>query len=61
MQWRFLARLIGDERGFAWNWLIVAAIGAMLAVAAVSVLLPAVRNAHNTMVNRITNLSGSGF
>lgn len=61
MPWLFLRRLAVDERGFAWNWLIVAAIGAMLAVAAVSVLLPAVRNAHSTVVNRITNLSGSGF
>ncbi|MGB9886804.1 MAG: hypothetical protein ACPLRW_07400 [Moorellales bacterium] len=61
MRWLPLKRLAADERGFAWNWLIVAAIGAALAAAAVSSLLPAVRNAHNAVVNRVTNLTGSGF
>jgi Flp pilus assembly pilin Flp len=57
----WLRGLWREETGAAWEWLLVAAIGAALAVAAVSQLLPAVRNAHGTVVNRVTNLTGSGF
>lgn len=55
-----ILNILRDERGGI-NWLIVAAIGAALAALVVSELSPSVREAHNTVVERITNLCGSGF
>lgn len=57
-----LRKILRDERGFSTpEWLIMTALFAALTVGVVGILLPAVRNAHNTVVDRITNLTGSGF
>lgn len=57
-----LLELLRCERGMTtFEWLVLVAVGAALSVACVKVLLPAAQNAHNTVVNRVTNLAGSGF
>jgi hypothetical protein len=55
-----LRRILCDERGDV-NWLVLGAISAALAALVVSMLLPSVREVHDTIVDRITGLSGSGF
>lgn len=58
----WLVKKVLEERGLATvDWLVIMAIGGMLAVLAVKTLLPSVRGAHNTVVERITDLAGSGF
>lgn len=60
--WKKLTSLLKGERGVsAPEWLILAGGAAVLAVLVSQVLYPALRNAHNVSVNRITNLTGSGF
>lgn len=60
--WKRLNGLLKRGDGVsAPEWLMLAGGAAILAVLAVQMLLPALRNAHDVSVNRITNLTGSGF
>lgn len=58
----FLKRILQSERGVSTpEWLVLTALAAALTVGVVKALLPAVQNAHNTVVNRTTDLAGSGY
>ena len=51
-----------DERGLATvDWLIVTVFSAIAAAAVVRLLMPTVQVAHTTVVNRIINITGSGY
>jgi len=62
----FLSKLIktvfSDERGLTTvEWVIILAISGAMAVIVTGVLTPTIQNAHNTTVNKITNITQSGF
>lgn len=60
--WKRLNGLLKRGDGVsAPEWLMLAGGAAILAVLVVRVLYPALQNAHNVSVNRITNITGSGF
>jgi hypothetical protein len=57
-----LKKLFKDERGWGTpEWLILMAVGGAIATMVVGTLLPGVQSAHNTVVNRVTKITGSGF
>jgi hypothetical protein len=57
-----LKKIIFDERGYGViEWVIILSITGGIATAVLVKLLPALQNAHTTTVNKITNITESGF
>jgi Flp pilus assembly pilin Flp len=62
---RFLKKfkeVFSDERGLtSVEWVIILSISGALAVIVTGLLTPTIQNAHNATINRITNITESGF
>ncbi|WP_073164065.1 hypothetical protein [Desulfofundulus australicus] len=55
-------KLLRGEKGITTPEVLVLTAGiALLSVLVVQTLLPALTGAHTTVLNRVTNLTGSGF
>jgi Tfp pilus assembly protein PilE len=54
--------VFSDERGLTTvEWVIIMTISGAIAVIVTGALTPIVMNAHTVIVNRITDITGSGF
>ena len=58
----FFKETIRDERGIATiDWIIITVFSIAAAGAVLAILMPAVQHAHTNTVNKITNITESGF
>jgi Flp pilus assembly pilin Flp len=59
---RFIKTVFLDERGLTTvEWVLLLSISGAIAMIVTGALTPTIKNAHTAIVNRITNITGSGF
>jgi hypothetical protein len=51
----------GEKGVITPEWLVLAVAGGILTTIVVAILYPVIQQAHSAIVNRITQLVGSGF